>query len=81
MPALAVGAAFDFHAGTTSQAPRWMQDRGLEWLYRLKCEPRRLWRRYLTLNPQYASLVAAQRLGIRKFAISGDVSIKVVSYG
>jgi UDP-N-acetyl-D-mannosaminuronic acid transferase (WecB/TagA/CpsF family) len=81
MPVLAVGAAFDFHAGTTPQAPRWMQDRGLEWLYRLKCEPRRLWRRYLTLNPQYASLVAAQRLGIRRSAFSGDVGIEEVSYG
>jgi exopolysaccharide biosynthesis WecB/TagA/CpsF family protein len=45
-----VGAAFDFHAGTKPMAPRWMQRRGLEWLYRLSREPRRLWRRYLQTN-------------------------------
>lgn len=63
MPTLAVGAAFDFHAGRVSQAPRWMQDRGLEWLYRLAREPRRLARRYLVLNPRFVVAVAAQRLG------------------
>ena len=46
----AVGAAFAFHAGRVSQAPKWVQDRGLEWLYRLLAEPRRLWRRYLVYN-------------------------------
>ncbi len=45
-----VGAAFEFHADTKSTAPAWMQRRGLEWLYRLLCEPRRLWRRYLRTN-------------------------------
>lgn len=63
MPTLAVGAAFDFHAGRLAQAPRWMQDRGLEWLYRLAREPRRLARRYLVLNPRFVLAVAAQRLG------------------
>jgi N-acetylglucosaminyldiphosphoundecaprenol N-acetyl-beta-D-mannosaminyltransferase len=48
-----VGAAFDFHAGIVSQAPAWMQRAGLEWLYRLTREPRRLWRRYLTQNPRF----------------------------
>jgi N-acetylglucosaminyldiphosphoundecaprenol N-acetyl-beta-D-mannosaminyltransferase len=48
-----VGAAFDIHAGTLPQAPRWMQRRGLEWLYRLAREPRRLWRRYLSNNPRF----------------------------
>lgn len=52
-PMLAVGAAFDFHAGTLSQAPRILQDYGLEWLYRLVHEPGRLWRRYLILNPLF----------------------------
>lgn len=47
---LAVGAAFDFHAGTVKQAPKWMQDNGLEWLFRLFQEPRRLWKRYLITN-------------------------------
>lgn len=50
---LGVGAAFDIHAGTLPQAPRWMQSRGLEWFYRLVREPRRLWRRYLYNNPQF----------------------------
>lgn len=67
MPTLAVGAAFDFHAGTVDQAPRWMQDRGLEWLFRLTQEPVRLWRRYLILNPWYAFLVAQQLLRLRRF--------------
>jgi N-acetylglucosaminyldiphosphoundecaprenol N-acetyl-beta-D-mannosaminyltransferase len=61
MPILAVGAAFDFHAGTLSQAPAWMQRRGLEWLYRLSQEPGRLWHRYLVLNPLYLWGVARQR--------------------
>lgn len=48
-----VGAAFDFHAGAKSTAPGWMQKRGLEWLYRLIQEPRRLWHRYLVTNSSY----------------------------
>jgi N-acetylglucosaminyldiphosphoundecaprenol N-acetyl-beta-D-mannosaminyltransferase len=47
---IGVGAAFDYHAGTLRRAPSWMQTIGLEWLYRLACEPRRLWRRYLITN-------------------------------
>ncbi|MEM6654576.1 MAG: WecB/TagA/CpsF family glycosyltransferase [Planctomycetota bacterium] len=50
---LGIGAAIDFHAGLTPQAPRWMQTNGLEWLYRLGSEPRRLWRRYLVHNPPF----------------------------
>ena len=50
---VAVGAAFDFHAGTKSTAPAWMQKRGLEWLFRLAAEPRRLWKRYLITNSIY----------------------------
>ena len=50
---VAVGAAFDFHAGTVKQAPAWMQDNGMEWLYRLVQEPRRLWKRYLVTNTQF----------------------------
>ena len=67
MPMMAVGAAFDFHAGTLPQAPAMMQGMGLEWLYRLWREPARLWRRYLYLNPHYASLLALQALRIKKF--------------
>jgi len=46
----AIGAAFAFHAGLVSQAPAWMQKRGLEWVYRLATEPRRLWKRYVVYN-------------------------------
>jgi N-acetylglucosaminyldiphosphoundecaprenol N-acetyl-beta-D-mannosaminyltransferase len=50
---LGVGAAFDIHAGTLRQAPRWMQANGLEWLYRVIREPRRLWRRYVSIVPGF----------------------------
>lgn len=63
LPLLAVGAAFDYHAGQLRRPPEWMQDRGLEWLWRLGLEPRRLWRRYLVLNPRYAARLVAQRAG------------------
>ncbi len=49
----AVGQAFDIHAGRARQAPRWMRDRGLEWLFRFGSEPRRLWKRYLIYNSQF----------------------------
>ncbi len=68
MPLIAVGAAFDFHAGTLARAPASWQRAGLEWLFRLACEPRRLWRRYVFLNPAYLSLVLLQRLGLRTFS-------------
>ena len=55
---MCVGAAFDFHAGTLSMAPAWMQKRGLEWLYRLCKEPRRLWKRYVTTNSAFVFLLA-----------------------
>jgi N-acetylglucosaminyldiphosphoundecaprenol N-acetyl-beta-D-mannosaminyltransferase len=58
-----VGAAFDFHAGLKRQAPRWMQQSGLEWLFRFVSEPRRLWRRYLINNPWFLWLVLLQTLG------------------
>lgn len=54
-----VGAAFDFLAGTKPQAPRFMQRSGLEWLFRLLSEPRRLWRRYAYIVPAFAILAAA----------------------
>lgn len=59
---LAVGAAFDFHAGTVKQAPRWMQAAGLEWVYRLFREPGRLGKRYLKHNPRFALLFLRQLL-------------------
>jgi N-acetylglucosaminyldiphosphoundecaprenol N-acetyl-beta-D-mannosaminyltransferase len=61
----AVGAAFDFHAGRISQAPPWMQDRGLEWIYRIAQEPRRLLPRYLYYNPAFL-LAFARQLGREK---------------
>jgi N-acetylglucosaminyldiphosphoundecaprenol N-acetyl-beta-D-mannosaminyltransferase len=60
-PALiAIGAAFDFHAGLIPQAPTWMQRNGLEWLFRLAQEPRRLAYRYLVYNPLFVMRIAAQ---------------------
>jgi N-acetylglucosaminyldiphosphoundecaprenol N-acetyl-beta-D-mannosaminyltransferase len=59
--AAAVGAAFDFVAGTKRQAPGWMQDHGLEWLFRLLSEPRRLWRRYLFGNARFLWAVRRRR--------------------
>jgi N-acetylglucosaminyldiphosphoundecaprenol N-acetyl-beta-D-mannosaminyltransferase len=56
----AVGAAFDFHAGRVSMAPEWMQNRGLEWTYRIAQEPRRLLPRYLIHNPRFVAKIAAQ---------------------
>ena len=55
-----VGAAFDFIGGTKKEAPAWIQRAGLEWLFRLVQEPRRLWRRYVFNNPAYAFLLAKQ---------------------
>jgi N-acetylglucosaminyldiphosphoundecaprenol N-acetyl-beta-D-mannosaminyltransferase len=60
---LGVGAAFDYHAGTLRRAPVWMQRCGLEWLYRLGKEPRRLWRRYLHTNSVFVLGALRQLLG------------------
>ena len=79
MPILAVGAAFPFLAGKIPQAPKWMQDRGLEWVFRLIVEPR-LWRRYVFLNPAYALLVAIQAMGLSRFASGGNPPLKETSY-
>ncbi len=57
---LGVGATFDFLAGVKPQAPAWMQATGLEWLFRLGTEPRRLWRRYAYHNPRFVALLAGQ---------------------
>ncbi len=63
---LGVGAAFDFHTGRVRQAPRWMMALGLEWLFRLAAEPRRLWRRYLVYNPLFVWYATLQLLGLRR---------------
>jgi N-acetylglucosaminyldiphosphoundecaprenol N-acetyl-beta-D-mannosaminyltransferase len=65
---VSVGAAFDFLAGRASQAPSWMQRRGLEWAYRLGREPRRLAPRYLRSNPAFVASVARQYLRERRRA-------------
>lgn len=62
-----VGAAFNFHAGEVRQAPEWMQNRGLEWLFRLTMEPVRLWKRYLLVTPLFLPLWTLQRLGVVRF--------------
>lgn len=67
---IGVGAAFDFHTGTVRQAPRWMQRSGVEWLYRLVQEPRRLWRRYLVDNPWFLFELARQKLGLKHYELS-----------
>lgn len=63
MPVIAVGAAFAFLSGQLAQAPPRLQRLGLEWLFRLREEPKRLWRRYVYLNPYYMVLLAGQWLG------------------
>lgn len=72
MPVLAVGAAFDFHAGVLPQAPPWMQRCGLEWMFRLRQEPRRLWRRYLALNPLYLLRLGQQMRWPDRFVPNTD---------
>ena len=62
---VAVGAAFDFHAGLVAQAPPWMGRHGLEWGYRLAREPRRLWRRYARYNPRFVAAFARQYAAAR----------------
>jgi N-acetylglucosaminyldiphosphoundecaprenol N-acetyl-beta-D-mannosaminyltransferase len=62
-----VGAAFDFISQRKKQAPHWMQEHGLEWMFRLGQEPRRLWRRYILGGAEFVFLVALELLGIRRF--------------
>jgi N-acetylglucosaminyldiphosphoundecaprenol N-acetyl-beta-D-mannosaminyltransferase len=64
-----VGAAFDFHAGRVRQAPRWMQRCGLEWLFRLLCEPRRLWKRYLKNNPLFIFRALCQLARLKEYRL------------
>ncbi|MFI5335341.1 MAG: WecB/TagA/CpsF family glycosyltransferase [Opitutales bacterium] len=66
---ITVGAAFDFHSGRVRQAPRWMQRCGLEWLFRLGTEPRRLGRRYLVNNPLFILRTVAQLTGLHRYPL------------
>lgn len=64
---LGVGASFDFYAGNVKESPEWMGKLGLEWLFRLTQEPKRLWKRYLILNPRFMWLATMQLLGLKQF--------------
>lgn len=67
VPCIGVGAAFDFVAGTVQEAPPWIQRSGLEWLFRLTQDPRRLWRRYVFGNLQFVGAVLRRNVfGFRK---------------
>ena len=61
---IGVGAAFDFLSGVKRQAPRWMQQSGLEWCFRFAAEPRRLWRRYLVNNPLFVGQLVARAVAV-----------------
>ncbi|GAA2578905.1 WecB/TagA/CpsF family glycosyltransferase [Winogradskya consettensis] len=80
MPLLAVGAAFDYHAGLLKNPPAWMQKYALEWLWRLGLEPKRLWKRYLLLNPAYVSRLAAQKAGLWKATPPAPTTDKVQKF-
>jgi N-acetylglucosaminyldiphosphoundecaprenol N-acetyl-beta-D-mannosaminyltransferase len=64
---LGVGAAFDLNTGRLRQAPAWMRENGLEWVYRFYVEPRRLWRRYLVNGPIFLWNVGLELLNVKKF--------------
>lgn len=82
MPVVAVGAAFDYHAGLVDEPPRWMQDRGLQWSYRLAQDPKRLWRRYLILNPDFAARLVAQKLKVwRPQPAKAESDVEALAYG
>jgi len=67
MPLIAVGAAYDFHAGNLAQSPEFLSNIGLEWLFRMMKEPKRLWKRYVFLNPLYMWLFFLQAFKIKHF--------------
>jgi N-acetylglucosaminyldiphosphoundecaprenol N-acetyl-beta-D-mannosaminyltransferase len=71
---VAIGAAFDFIAGTKSQAPRWMMRIGMEWFYRLITEPRRLWKRYLVYNAKFVRMLWHDRAVVRTPATSPETT-------
>jgi exopolysaccharide biosynthesis WecB/TagA/CpsF family protein len=69
---LAIGAAIDFEAGNKQRSPRWMSEAGLEWLHRLLCEPKRLWKRYLMDDIPFIWLILMQKLGAYKQSSKED---------
>jgi N-acetylglucosaminyldiphosphoundecaprenol N-acetyl-beta-D-mannosaminyltransferase len=66
---IGVGAAFDFLTGRVRQAPRWVQKIGLEWFFRMCCEPKRLAGRYLKNNPLFIARLFLQATGIKKYPL------------
>jgi N-acetylglucosaminyldiphosphoundecaprenol N-acetyl-beta-D-mannosaminyltransferase len=81
MPVVAVGAAFPFLAGKLPEAPQWISNAGLEWFFRLASEPKRLWRRYVLLNPTYMFLIILQALGLSRFSTSGQAPSDELLHG
>lgn len=75
IPVLAVGAAFDYLAGKKAEPPNWMMRAGLQWTHRLIKEPRRLWKRYLLLNPLYLILVCLQGMRLRRFPMDSNMDV------
>lgn len=67
MPLIAVGAAYDFHAGNLAKSPEWLSNLGLEWVFRMMKEPKRLWKRYVFLNPLFMWLFFLQAFKIKQF--------------
>jgi N-acetylglucosaminyldiphosphoundecaprenol N-acetyl-beta-D-mannosaminyltransferase len=68
---LGVGAAFDLNSGNVRRAPVWMRDNGLEWLFRLGAEPRRLWKRYLVTIPKAVWFVCLELMGFPGIPVAG----------
>lgn len=81
MPTIAVGAAFDYHAGLLQEPAARIQRMGLQWAYRLLQEPKRLWRRYLVLNPAYLMLLAIQATGLWRPAMEGTPPDEELRFG
>lgn len=65
--AIGVGAAFGFHSGKVTRVPEWIGNYGLEWLWRLVCEPKKLWRRSLLDGPKFVFLVLMEMIGLKKY--------------
>jgi N-acetylglucosaminyldiphosphoundecaprenol N-acetyl-beta-D-mannosaminyltransferase len=72
MPIVGIGSAFDSNAGALPVPPKWMLRNGLEWLFRFAQEPRRLWKRYLVLNPLYLLFIGSEILGLYRFDRGSD---------
>jgi exopolysaccharide biosynthesis WecB/TagA/CpsF family protein len=72
-PMMAIGAAFDFYAGNIKHAPQWMQDIGLEWVYRFVQDPKKTWRRYIIHNSHFIYLFIVCKLGFQKFSSNSSL--------